>query len=74
MSLIIGFKRKNAYIFGLKSVEIYMAAMGEINFPLINSMRLKFNIWKKYLTCQHYIRVCSFYTQKAKPTTLLNNL
>ena len=51
-----------------------MAAMGEINFPLINSMRLKFNIWKKYLTCQHYIRVGSFYTQKAKPTTLLNNL
>ena len=33
--LITGFKRKNAYIFGLKSVEIYMAVMGEINLPLI---------------------------------------
>ena len=35
ISLIIGFKRKNAYIFGLKSVAIYMAVMGEINLPLI---------------------------------------
>ena len=35
MSLITGFKRKNAYIFGLKFVEIYMAVMGEINLPLI---------------------------------------
>ena len=33
--LINGFKRKNAYILGLKSVEIYVAVMGEINLPLI---------------------------------------
>ena len=38
-----------------------------------NSVRLKYNIWKKYLTGQHYIQVCSFYIQKAKLTTLLNN-
>ena len=35
ISLITGFKRKNAYIFGLKSVKMYMAVMGEINLPLI---------------------------------------
>ena len=42
--------------------------MGEIN-----SVRLKINIWKKYLKCQHYLHVCSFCTQKSKLTTLLNN-
>ena len=30
-----GFKSKNAYIFGLKSVDIYLAVMSEINLPLI---------------------------------------
>ena len=32
---VIGLKRKNAYIFGLNSVEIYVIVMGEINLPLI---------------------------------------
>ena len=37
------------------------------------AQRVKFNICEKYLTCQHYIHVCSFYTRKAKLITLLNN-
>ena len=41
--------------------------------PRSRAQRVRFNIWKKYLTCQHYIHVCSFYTQKAKLTTLLSN-
>ena len=74
ISLIIAFKRKNACILVLKSVEIYIAVMGEIDLPLITLWYLSFNIWKKLHTCQHYIHVCSFYTQKAKLTSLLKNL
>ena len=35
ISWVTGLKRKNAYISGPKSVEIYVVVMGEINLPLI---------------------------------------
>ena len=68
ISLIIVFKRKNACILVLKSVEIYIAVMGEIDLRLITLWYLSL------ISGKNYIHVCSFYTQKAKPTSLLKNL
>ena len=54
ISLIIGSNRKNPSIFGLKSVEIYIAVMGEINLSLIMLWYLSLisgkNIWHVNIT------------------------
>ena len=48
ISLLIAFKRKNVYIFGLKSVEIYIAVMGKINLLLIMVWYLSLISEKKF--------------------------
>ena len=57
--LIIGYKRKNAYILGLKSAEIYVAALGEINLPLIILWDLRLisgkNIWRVNITYMYVV-------------------
>ena len=54
ISWVIGFKRKNVYIFGLKSVKIYVVVIDEINLLLIIRWDLSLisgkNIWRVNMT------------------------
>ena len=59
ISLLIAFKRKDVHIFGLKSVEIYIAVMGKINLLLIMVWCLSLisgkNIWHVNITYMYVV-------------------